>query len=953
MAIALLPGVAAAVTYPNVTVVPSTTTAVTGQAVKFQAAQFTAALTSTDVTHASDVTWTVVSGPATGSCVPGTGANSAYEICTPSATGLWVVIATKTGPPLLTGVATITVTAPVPGAVVGFDVNMSAHFATPVLNAPYSETLGVADTVKVCAVDAADLTVPGYVGTVRFTSSDPLAVLPANYTFVAADAGCHIFSVTFGTMYGQSLTVNDTLTPLGFATAIWGATAVNVALNNSYLYTPLAAPVRLLDTRSGNGLAGVFAANTPRAFLIAGRGGIPWCAKAVTGNLTVTDETAGWAVYLGPDANPAPGSSTINFVKGQVVANSLTVALSSTGYLNATYISTGSNTTNLVFDATGYYGCADSDFYFHALTPTRVLDTRNNNGFAGKLTANLPATFHVAGVDGVPNAAVAVTGNLTVTGATSGWAIYLGATPQAAPTSSTLNFATGDVLANGVTVGLSPAGTLSATYISFPGNTTDLVFDVTGYYTSSASNFGMEYVPIVPVRVLDTRIAGAMLHANVPQPFQVSGMDAIPLAAGAVTGNVTVTDETAGWALYVGPFPVAAPTTSNINFVKGDIKANGMTAGIHQVFPWPAGEIGDLNATFVSTPGNTTNTTNLVFDVTGYFINTSLVTKVNPILITTPSKGVATGGSVSDTATFFGANNPTGHVHFQLFGPADPTCTLAPMWTGNDNVHDGLNAASGNHTVTAPGTYHWIVVYDGDVNNNAVKTACGEPVVVWTVANPVLATAAVPTAGPVGTILTDTATLTGGNSPTGTVTFLLYNDAGCTSAHLVLAQAATVSSAAATTSIPYTTTAVGTYNWVASYSGDDFNRAASTACGAETVNIELTPTLVTNASPGGSMATPVSIHDTATLTGTSGTPGGTVTFDLYGPLDTTCATTAIAHYALMPVNGSGVATSSPDFIPTVITAGAGTYHWIARYSGDTTYIPLNSTCSAEPVVIVP
>ena len=50
----------------------------------------------------------------------------------------------------------------------------------------------------------------------------------------------------------------------------------------------------------------------------AGRGGVPADATAVTGNLTVTGSSAGWAVYLGPDPIASPTSSTINFTKGEV-----------------------------------------------------------------------------------------------------------------------------------------------------------------------------------------------------------------------------------------------------------------------------------------------------------------------------------------------------------------------------------------------------------------------------------------------------------------------------------------------------------------------------------------------------------------------------------------------------------------------------------------------------------
>ena len=93
----------------------------------------------------------------------------------------------------------------------------------------------------------------------------------------------------------------------------------------------------------------------PRPFAVAGRGGVPTDATGVTGNLTVTDQTNAWAVFIGPDATPAPTSSTVNFIAGQVVANGVTVALGSGGTLAATYMSTAGNTTSLVFDVTGYF----------------------------------------------------------------------------------------------------------------------------------------------------------------------------------------------------------------------------------------------------------------------------------------------------------------------------------------------------------------------------------------------------------------------------------------------------------------------------------------------------------------------------------------------------------------------------------------------------------------------
>jgi hypothetical protein len=73
--------------------------------------------------------------------------------------------------------------------------------------------------------DAYGNTVTGYTGTVHFTSSDGQAVLPANYTFTATDAGVHTFSggVTLKTVGSQTVTVTDTLT-----TSLFGSASVNV-----------------------------------------------------------------------------------------------------------------------------------------------------------------------------------------------------------------------------------------------------------------------------------------------------------------------------------------------------------------------------------------------------------------------------------------------------------------------------------------------------------------------------------------------------------------------------------------------------------------------------------------------------------------------------------------------------------------------------------------------------
>ena len=73
-------------------------------------------------------------------------------------------------------------------------------------------TAGTPGTITVKAVDAYGNTATGYTGTVHFTSTDAKAILPANYTFTAANAGVHTFSVTLKTVGTQVIRARDTVT---------------------------------------------------------------------------------------------------------------------------------------------------------------------------------------------------------------------------------------------------------------------------------------------------------------------------------------------------------------------------------------------------------------------------------------------------------------------------------------------------------------------------------------------------------------------------------------------------------------------------------------------------------------------------------------------------------------------------------------------------------------------
>ena len=82
------------------------------------------------------------------------------------------------------------------------------------VSAPSSPTAGAAFSITVTARDATGNTAANYLGTVHFTSSDAQAVLPADYTFTAADAGVHTFEgAILKTAGPQSITATDKATP--------------------------------------------------------------------------------------------------------------------------------------------------------------------------------------------------------------------------------------------------------------------------------------------------------------------------------------------------------------------------------------------------------------------------------------------------------------------------------------------------------------------------------------------------------------------------------------------------------------------------------------------------------------------------------------------------------------------------------------------------------------------
>ena len=191
-----------------------------------------------------------------------------------------------------------------------------------------------------------------------------------------------------------------------------------------------------------------------------------------------------------------------------------------------------------------------------------------------------------------------------------------------------------------------------------------------------------------------------------------------------------------------------------------------------------------------------------------------------------------------------GSESSLGGVTIHLFNNGN---LVASTTTAGDGSYSfSLDVV--NHPDRGPGTY----TLSEDVPAGYHQTAAPGPIVIT--ANPDPATldhpgnnfgnakaqptiSTVPSkAVHVGANIFDTATLSGGASPSGTVTFTLYGP-GDTACSNVLGTATGNVSGGVAVSGNLVVLTPGTYRWIASYPGDGANYDVASSCGTETVVI--------------------------------------------------------------------------------------------------------------------
>lgn len=245
------------------------------------------------------------------------------------------------------------------------------------------------------------------------------------------------------------------------------------------------SPARLLDTRPAHDTldgqsagVGVVAGRTSVRFQVTGRGGVPADATAAVLNVVATQTAGAGYLTVYPCNGDRPNASTLNYLPGATVANSVVAMLDAGGGVCIYTLADA----HIVVDVNGYTRDTTG---VTALVPARLVDTRagdwatidGDQAGGGSIPGGTSLRVRVAGRGGVPAGVQTVLLNLSVVGAHRPG--YLTAYPCSSvpPSASNVNYDTTRVVANSAIVQLDEHGDVCV----FSLATTDVIVDVTGY----------------------------------------------------------------------------------------------------------------------------------------------------------------------------------------------------------------------------------------------------------------------------------------------------------------------------------------------------------------------------------------------------------------------------------------------------------------------------------------
>lgn len=308
-------------------------------------------------------------------------------------------------------------------------------------------------------------------------------------------------------------------------------------------------------------------------------------------NLTLVAPGAAGYATIYPCTAQVPVVSVLNHAANQTVANNNIATLSASGDV-CVFTSAGAD---VIVDVTGWLG-ASGDSRMVPLGPTRSVDTRSGLGGSRRVAAGSTTRFDLTAALAPRSTAVAV--NLTALAPTNAGFMTVYPCNRQRPATSSLNFAAGTTRPNNAIV-----GTDNGSICVYSNTEADIVVDVTASFGPN----GLGFVPVDPVRLLDSRRSAPFTGREV-RSYSVAGSQ-LATQLGSLTPrsasvNVTALDQpTAG---FVTTFDcVTLRETSTVNAHPGAVNANGA------IVPLVGGE----RSCLLSSSGG-----NLIVDLNGWWV---------------------------------------------------------------------------------------------------------------------------------------------------------------------------------------------------------------------------------------------------------------------------------------------------------------------------------------------